>query len=305
MSKNHIWIGNFSTEKEFEKYIDQSVYFQAWNKYNNEPLQDSEEDKPSNELRCLFCKEIGMDWYDEDFLQIHFEPSGNFNALLSRIPANLKNVLSVCREKNIANGNAFICYSAKEVSKNEYPENSRGIVYLGAFPEATPIPLVEDEDSRLGLTDCVWIGLISDNKETFMGYFDQKEYLSFLSNKKKPKENFSCDFCRDINIPYYLPENLQIFYAEKSDKAQAIIEKSITNQKLLESVLWSVKDFSDSSKFNVLVHLVQHETKKEKEEPKVRIYPKSLMGKYPLPKKFVEEKENYNGLKYLGKYAWH
>ena len=306
MNKNHIWIGTFQSAKEFEQYMDQSAYLQAWEKYNNEPLQEGEEDiEPSDELRCTFCKEIGMESYDEDFLQIHFEPSENFDALLSRLPAKLKKVLSACNEKGVTGGNALICYSTKEVSSDEYPEKSRGMVYIGAFAEAIPTPLVEDEDTRLGLEDCIWVGLISESKKTWMKYFDQKEYLSLLANEKKPKERFSCAFCCDINTPCYLPENIQIFYADKPDRIQTIIEQAIPNQRLANLVIDDVgKRFSRNAKINAVVHLVEHTTRSEKEEPKVKIYPKELMGQYPTPKKYVEEKESYNGLIFIGKFAW-
>jgi hypothetical protein len=296
MSKNHIWIGTFQSEKEFAAYIDQAAYHQAWYKYNHEPLQYGEEDvEPSAELRCTFCKEIGMETYDEDFLHIHFEPSGNFEALLSRLPANLKKTLAACKEKNITDGNAFICYSANEMTSEEHPEKSIGMVYLGAFVEATPKPLGIDENTRLGLEDNVWAGLISETKETFMKYFHQEE-------KKKP---FTCAFCSDINIPCYLPENIQIFYADKPDRAKTIIEKAISNQKLATTVVSEIEnEFPKNTKFNAVVHLVQHNAKNEKEEPKVRIYPKVLVGKYPTPKKYVEEKDSYNGLTFIGQFAW-
>lgn len=306
MSKNHIWIGTFSSEKEFEKYIDQTAYFQAWNKYNNEPLDEGEENiEPSDELRCPFCKEIGMSAYDEDFLICHFEQSGDFNALLSRIPANLKRFLAACEEKGVRNGNTFFCYVAEEISKEEHPEKSKGMIYIGEFPESKPTPLVEDEASRLGLEDVVWVGNIFETREAFMQHFDQSEYMLQLSNKKKTKEPFSCDFCKNINIPYCLPENIQIYFADKPESAKSILTKAISNKKLLESVLSDIEDkFPADTKLNVVVHIVEHASKKEKEEPKVKIYPKELLGQYKTPKGYVEEKDSYNGLTYIGKFSW-
>lgn len=116
MNKNHIWIGTFPTESAFENYLDQSAFYQAWNKYNNEPLEDGEEDaEPGEEVSCKFCREIGTDSYDEDFIYIHYEESRNFEALLSHIPANTKKIVETCNQKDITNANAFVCYSSKEL----------------------------------------------------------------------------------------------------------------------------------------------------------------------------------------------
>ncbi|MCS3868602.1 guanylate kinase [Chryseobacterium ginsenosidimutans] len=44
MSKLHIWLGNFGSEKEFEKYLNQKKYLEAWAVYDNEPPTGNEEE---------------------------------------------------------------------------------------------------------------------------------------------------------------------------------------------------------------------------------------------------------------------
>ena len=57
---DHIWIGHFLSEEDFENYLDQTSYCEAWNRYNNEPLKEGEEDvEPDSKVSCKFCQEIG------------------------------------------------------------------------------------------------------------------------------------------------------------------------------------------------------------------------------------------------------
>ena len=66
MSKIMIWVGQFDSEADFEKYMDQSAFRQWWKEY----------DEDNKELRCQFCKELGVMSYDEDFLIMKFTSDG-------------------------------------------------------------------------------------------------------------------------------------------------------------------------------------------------------------------------------------
>lgn len=138
-----------------------------------------------------------------------------------------------------------------------------------------------------------------------MKYFDQSEFLDLLSQNKKPKTKYSCEFCQDTGISYYLPQNYHIFYCDSLKTIPEILQESIKHVKLREHIEFDLEQrFSSDEKFNVLVHFIQHKTVKAKEEPKFKIYPKELLDRYPLPKGFTEEKDNYNGLKYIGAFDW-
>ena len=49
-----IWVGQFDSEADFEKYMDQSAFRQWWKEY----------DEDNKELRCQFCKELGVMNYE-------------------------------------------------------------------------------------------------------------------------------------------------------------------------------------------------------------------------------------------------
>ena len=306
MNKNHIWIGHFLSEEDFENYFDQTSYYEAWNKYNNEPSKEGEEDiEPDNKVSCKFCQEIGIDYYDEDFVFTHYELSEKIEALISRIPADTSKILAICNQKQIVNANAFFCYSSEELEENALPENSKKLVYLGEFTEEKPTALIEDENTRLGLTDLIWIGNIKESKDEFMKYFDQSEYMDLLSQNKKPKVKHSCEFCEDTGIAYYLSQNCHLYFSDLPKSVSEILRESISHVKLRERIEFDLEGtFSPNAKFNVLVHFTEHETVKAKEEPKFKIYPKELLERYSLPKGFIEEKDNYNGLKYIGAFDW-
>ena len=53
MSKIMIWVGQFDSEADFEKYMDQSAFRQWWKEY----------DEDNKELRCQFCKELVSMWF--------------------------------------------------------------------------------------------------------------------------------------------------------------------------------------------------------------------------------------------------
>ena len=74
--RDRIWVGQFDSDADFEKYMDQSAFRQWWKDY----------DEDNKELRCQFCKALGVMNYDEDFLIMQFTSDG-LAGLLNLIPA--------------------------------------------------------------------------------------------------------------------------------------------------------------------------------------------------------------------------
>lgn len=103
MSKIMIWVGQFDSEADFEKYMDQSAFRQWWKDY----------DEDNKELRCQFCKELGVMSYDEDFLIMKFTSDG-LAGLLNLIPADTQKISLSMADKNITMANAVICYNCRE-----------------------------------------------------------------------------------------------------------------------------------------------------------------------------------------------
>ena len=88
MSKIIIWVGQFNSEADFEKYMDQSAFHRWWKEY----------DEDNKELRCQFCKELGVMSYDEDFLIMKFASDG-LAELLNLIPANTQKIRQSIADK--------------------------------------------------------------------------------------------------------------------------------------------------------------------------------------------------------------
>ena len=65
MKTYYIWIGTFE-ECDFEEYWDNEIYeneMELWKK--------GQRDKPSEDLKCGFCREMGLEEFDKkDFLKI-------------------------------------------------------------------------------------------------------------------------------------------------------------------------------------------------------------------------------------------
>ena len=103
MSKIMIWVGQFDSEADFEKYMDQSAFRQWWKEY----------DEDNKELRCQFCKELGVMDYDEDSLIMKYSSEGLEN-LLNVIPADTDKIKEILRAKKITVANAAIMYNSRK-----------------------------------------------------------------------------------------------------------------------------------------------------------------------------------------------
>lgn len=285
---NHVWIGNFSTEKEFERYIDQSAYLQAWDKYNNEPLQDGEEDiEPSDELRCSFCKEIGLDWYDEDFIVIQFnEKSQDIKQLISIIPADTDKLLKACKHSQLEKGNALIYYFNEDLKKSN-ASKCKSMTYLGFFEETTPT--VVGGESLQGLNNHLWAGVTQKTKEEFMEYFNQ--------------DIPQCQFCKDVGIKNYNPDKLYVYYG-KMDLVETIVENIVPDKELYHIMLKELGE-QNLKEINALFCYIDNGFRDTKKDQTFLIYKKEFAQyKIKKTKHFIDEKDDYNDLKYIGNFSW-
>ena len=96
MSKVHLWAGQLESGKLLDSYLDQRAYLKAWTKYDHDsptgnPAEDAE---PSPALRCQFCKDTGIDTYDEDHLVYkYYSHPANAEILARDIPGDIKEIL--------------------------------------------------------------------------------------------------------------------------------------------------------------------------------------------------------------------
>lgn len=189
------------------------------------------------------------------------------------------------------------------MDKTSIPENADKVKYIGLYEYTTPTPLITNEETRLGFTDIIWLGETNKSKSDFLKYFDQTDFLNELNNKKKTTNKFSCEFAEDIGVPYFIESRATIYYSEELKDWKNIVEQSIKNKTLKDRLLDDMVTKKDL-KANVLVHIAQDDTPNAKSEPKIKIYPKEASKRYPVPKGFTIEKENYNGMKFIGNYGW-
>ena len=286
MTKIHIWIGTFKTEKEFKQYVDQSKYMKAWQMYNNGDENYVGDEEPDKDLRSNFCKEINIDFYDEDFIVFQFnKKSDDITQLISIIPADANKLIKICKQK-IEKGNSLIYYTDEEVNEKDALK-CKSMTYIGVFEQDTAT--VVGGEGLQGLNNHVWAGVTKKTKEQFMEYFNQKE-----------KE---CQFCKDVGIKKYNSNTLYIYHG-KIDSAKKIIEDTIPDKKLHDIMLSDLEELG-IKKINALFCYIDNGFRDAKKDSTFLIYKKEFV-KYNIKKtnKFIDERDEYNDLKYIGNFSW-
>jgi hypothetical protein len=123
--KVHLWVGtNFEPDAEYNKYFELDY--------------SAELDEPAYKV-CGFCKDLGIRWYDEDFIGII--PRSDKELTLDEIlkesaidPAELENVKAECENLGIKRANAIFWYSDGGVSvPHPYKASYNGLRYIGLF----------------------------------------------------------------------------------------------------------------------------------------------------------------------------
>ena len=300
MSKIMIWVGQFDTEADFEKYMDQSAFRQWWKEY----------DEDNEEMRCQFCKELGVMDYDEDFLVMKYASAGIID-LLNLIPANTEKISKVITEKGIEKANAVVCYNCREGISSKKAETASSMTYLGSFE----FELSSDgvSDSTAGLRYMIWIGTTDKSRDEFMEYFNQDEYMKEIRDyeegrtKKRPNPDHRCQFCKDLNIKFYNPEFLRINIDEAHVmNSIQLVQSVIMDNNILD--IWVEKSlnrhgFNDDSN-NCVFCYIPNGFRDKKKNQKIFILKESMKGSLGIPKKYIEEITDYNGLCYLTTFMW-
>ena len=300
--KEHVWLGSFYSEEAFNRYLDQTEYLKAWAKYNFEEAKEGEiDEEPSLTLRCQFCKEIGQDTYDDDFIVIQYNKNSNdIKQLISIIPADAQKLLDTCTKKGLVEANSLIYYEDDELSTEDALKTT-SITYLGYFEEETST--VIGGEGLHGLTNHLWVGITKKNKEEFMKYFNQAEYLSALEKDSKPSIDLRCQFCKDVGINYYNPDFLHVFYSQEERSIEEIIKKYTPDPNLHNPMISDLHD-NDIYKANGMFCYIDNGCRDPKKDQIFLIYKRSFEGIVKKSKKFVDEKDNYNDLQYIGAFEW-
>src|SRR5690606_25982715 len=126
--------GNFRSDKDFNQYIDQKKYLEAWAVYDNEPpTGDQNQDvEPSLELRCNFCKEINVDIYDEDaIIARYYKKSELFSIVAKDLRLNVNELKSLLKKSEVQDFNSVIVYSDNTLSSRDAGKSSM-VQYIGS-----------------------------------------------------------------------------------------------------------------------------------------------------------------------------
>jgi len=123
--KIHVWVGsNFSPEDEYLKYFELDY---------TADLGD-----PDYKI-CDFCKDIGTDWYDEDFIGIipRREKEVSVDEIIKESsvdPGEMENLKAACLSQGITKANAIFWYSdGKTVVSKPIKSQYNGLKYVGLF----------------------------------------------------------------------------------------------------------------------------------------------------------------------------
>ena len=125
MKTYYVWIGTFE-ESDFEEYWDNEPYeneMELWKK--------GQKAKPSKDLKCGFCKEMGLEELDKKDFWFSVRPSlCGVRELAKDYIADLNEFERKCKEKGILEGNVIWGVSVEDFPELE-PEACGSMDYVG------------------------------------------------------------------------------------------------------------------------------------------------------------------------------
>ena len=125
MKAYYVWIGTFE-ESDFEQYWDNELYeneIEQWKK--------GERTKPSESLRCGFCREMSLEELDKKDFWFSYKPSlCDVRELGKDYIADLDEFRRKCKDKGILEGNVILAVSVKDFLDLE-PEICSSMHYVG------------------------------------------------------------------------------------------------------------------------------------------------------------------------------
>ncbi|MFD2287598.1 hypothetical protein GJU39_20510 [Pedobacter petrophilus] len=240
MAELHIWVANFESEEAFEKYFDQVSYLKAWSIYDNEPPTGKEEDdqEPDPEIRCQFCKEIGIDTYDEDFIVLkYYHKRQQINDVLNDVPGNTSAFLKLYEENSIDSINVLIAYENHDLNQ-ESASKTEKLIYLGA------IPGLSDNDDKANLnTHYLWLGKDETSSSILESLNDDKQ----LSKDK---------IAEILGIDRQIIKEVNFYYTENKENVDEIIMTQVEDYNIAEQMILKVDELGVNSTTNLMLDLI-------------------------------------------------
>ena len=125
MKAYYVWIGTFE-ESDFEQYWDNELY-----ENEMEQWEKGERTKPSENLRCGFCREMSLEELDKKDFWFSFRSSlCDVRELGKDYIADLDEFQRKCKDKGILEGNVIWAVSVKDFPDLE-PEICSSMHYVG------------------------------------------------------------------------------------------------------------------------------------------------------------------------------
>lgn len=125
MKTYYVWIGTFE-ECDFEEYWDNETYeneMELWKK--------GQRAKPSEDLKCGFCREVGLEELDKKDFWFSVRPSlCGVRELAKDYIADLNEFERKCKERDILEGNVIWGVSVEDFPNLE-PEACGSMDYVG------------------------------------------------------------------------------------------------------------------------------------------------------------------------------
>lgn len=156
----HIWLGNFKSKKELEVYLDQQKYLKAWAAYDHEPPAGNAEDdaEPDPELRCMFCKETGLDTYDEDALIIkYYSKTVEIATVANDVLVPVEALEKLYNKTQLTAFNAVVAYADSDLTKAA-ASKTVAVTYLGGVRA----------NSASAEVHYLWVGDARPDKKTIL-----------------------------------------------------------------------------------------------------------------------------------------
>ena len=125
MKTYYVWIGTFE-ECDFEAYWDNEPY-----ENETELWRKGQRDKPSEDLKCGFCREMGLEELDKKDFWFSVRPSlCGVRELAKDYITDLDEFERKCKEKGILEGNVIWGVSVEDFPDLE-PEACGSMAYVG------------------------------------------------------------------------------------------------------------------------------------------------------------------------------
>ncbi|WP_217594265.1 immunity 22 family protein [Cohnella sp. GbtcB17] len=235
MPSMHVWVGYFESEEQFEQYVDQKEYLKAWAIYDNEPPTGGAEDaEPSPALRCEFCKEVELDTYDEDYIELqYYGDSVDIDRIADAVMADKEELARLWSRHRLDRVNALIAYEDKDLSTESASKSVR-TTYLGKVNRIT-----ENKEADRASVHYLWVG--------------ESETLSIQTSAAVKKE------LQKMNIDEDAIGNIHFYYSRKKEKLDEMIIMQVEDFHVAESMILKVDDMQISPTANAILDLIVYE----------------------------------------------